>query len=188
MLRHVFFVVALLNSAACTESYYLGGDAGPRRDVGEDTSSDAMDAPPMTDVLPVDTGPIPQCGEGPREAELRFLVNQERAREGLVQLRCTERMTEVARAHAADMCERNYFNDISRDGRNVGDRLRDAGVVFGFADENIGRQERTARGMLSRWMRQDEFRRTILGPSIRRTGISHTPCRGRYLWVQVFTD
>jgi len=71
------------------------------------------------------------------EKQMLDLVNQERQSRGLNALAPDPELTEVARKHSADMFARGYFAHDTPEGISPFDRMRDAGVRFLTAGENL---------------------------------------------------
>ncbi len=71
------------------------------------------------------------------EARMLQLVNRERVAVGLQPLAADPELTEVARQHSTDMFARGYFAHDTPEGRDPFDRMRDAGVRFSTAGENL---------------------------------------------------
>jgi uncharacterized protein YkwD len=71
------------------------------------------------------------------EARMLDLVNQERTAAGLRPLAPDAELTEVARRHSSDMFARAYFAHDTPEGRNPFDRMREGGVRFLAAGENL---------------------------------------------------
>ena len=71
------------------------------------------------------------------EAQMLELVNKERAEAGLKPLVFDPELLPVARAHSADMFARGYFAHNTPEGRDPFDRIREAGVLFRTAGENL---------------------------------------------------
>jgi uncharacterized protein YkwD len=71
------------------------------------------------------------------EAKMLDMVNRERAAAGLRPLAPDPEMTEVARRHSTDMFARAYFAHDTPEGRNPFDRMREGGVGFQAAGENL---------------------------------------------------
>lgn len=122
------------------------------------------------------------------EAEMFRLVNEERKKRGIKELVWRPEAVAVARAHAEDMWKRQYFGHISPDGKDVGDRLEEAGVEYRFAGENLALAPtlQTAHNGL---MNSEGHRANILEPGFRRIGIGVVD-NGVYgkMFVQIFTD
>jgi uncharacterized protein YkwD len=86
------------------------------------------------------TLPYKVAGTRPRpdlEAKMLQLVNRERVAAGLRPLTADPELTEVARRHSTDMFARGYFAHDTPEGRDPFDRMREAGVRFGAAGENL---------------------------------------------------
>jgi uncharacterized protein YkwD len=64
-------------------------------------------------------------------------INQSRAQYGFAPLALDSTITAEATAYAWDMMNYGYFSHVGRDGSHVSDRLRRAGVSFGWSGENI---------------------------------------------------
>jgi uncharacterized protein YkwD len=104
------------------------------------------------------------------EAQMLELVNEERRAAGLKPLAPDPEMTEVARAHSADMFARGYFAHLSPDGLSPFDRMTRAGVTFRVAGENLALAP-TVRVAHTGLMNSPGHRANILRPSFGRLGI-----------------
>jgi len=71
------------------------------------------------------------------EIKMLDLVNKERQKRGLKILIVDPVIREVARAHSKDMFIRGYFSHENPDGKSPFDRMREGGVVFRAAGENL---------------------------------------------------
>lgn len=205
--RHLLvpLVAALVAGSACTgELWTESGDPpvlmsdAARGDGGGTGAPDAGHADPdaaeaerpdATVPPPPDAwvAPPPGCDD-PIEQEVIRLANEARAEAGLGPLTCDPMMVAVARAHSSDMCTRDYFDHTGLDGRSPFDRLRDGGVRFGAAGENIAWGQRDAREVHTSWMNSPGHRRNILGSSYGRIGVGLDRCGGSMYWTQVFAD
>jgi uncharacterized protein YkwD len=77
---------------------------------------------------------------GPASSLVGYALNQvnaARAAYGLKPLVLSSALSAVANAHSWDMLRNNYFSHTSLDGRTFKDRIRQAGISFGWAGENI---------------------------------------------------
>lgn len=72
-------------------------------------------------------------------------VNAARAAYGLRPLVLSSAISAVANAHAWDMLRNGYFSHTSLDGRTKQDRLRNGGISFSWAGENICYSNNAAR-------------------------------------------
>ncbi len=71
------------------------------------------------------------------EEQMLQLVNQERTSRGLKPLVMDEELRQVARGHSEDMFVRGYFSHYTPEGKDPFDRMREAGVTFRTAGENL---------------------------------------------------
>jgi len=71
------------------------------------------------------------------EKRMLDLVNRERQAQGLSPLAPDPELTEVARRHSADMFARGYFAHDTPEGVTPFDRMRESGVRFITAGENL---------------------------------------------------
>ncbi|HEY5883448.1 MAG TPA: CvpA family protein [Pyrinomonadaceae bacterium] len=104
------------------------------------------------------------------EAGMLDLVNRERRTLGLQPLAPDPELTEVARKHSADMFARGYFAHDTPEGRNPFDRMRENGVRFSTAGENLALAPslQVAHNGL---MNSPGHRRNIMDPKFGRLGI-----------------
>lgn len=122
------------------------------------------------------------------EARMIELINQERAAEGLRPVRSDPAIVPIARAHSRDMFERAYFGHESPDGLAPHERLREGGVRFRIAGENLALApsvERAHAGLLN----SPGHRANILRPEFGRVGVGAVR-GGRYgtMFTQNFAD
>src|SRR3990172_629153 len=64
-------------------------------------------------------------------------VNQERVKFGVKPLIWSEDLAKIGRNHSKDMFSHGYFSHYSPEGKDVGDRLDDAGIGYSAAGENL---------------------------------------------------
>lgn len=135
----------------------------------------------------------------PEQEHSLALHNQARASAGVCALTLDPRLTAAAQGHADDMAANNYFSHTSLDGRSPWDRLRDAGVSYGYAGENIHRSKINGRdnftvieAMFDQMMAEvppnDGHRQIILSSDYRRLGVGVAVKDGWLYWVCDFTD
>jgi uncharacterized protein YkwD len=130
------------------------------------------------------------------EFELRVidLVNQERAKHGLQTLKRSEKLTDAARYHAADMGQDNYFDHATMDRINGGLKVicdpfqRIATYYLGANGENAAAGFHSPEAVMEGWMNSDGHRSNILNPSTRAIGVGYYEGSGDYYsyWVQDF--
>jgi len=76
------------------------------------------------------------------EKDTFALINQERIRYGLSPVIWSEQIAEVARNHSEDMAVNNFFAHQNLQGKNVDDRLHEAGASFFSCGEILFMQNR----------------------------------------------
>lgn len=97
-------------------------------------------------------------------------VNGERIKRGLNTLKADPELTAVARKHSVDMFQRGYFSHVAPDGKGPFDRMRNDGVRFTNAGENIALAP-TLDIAHSGLMHSPGHRANILRPEFGRLGI-----------------
>lgn len=122
------------------------------------------------------------------EKKMFELVNIERVKVGAKPLVWDEGLAEVGRKHSADMFKQGYFSHFSPEGKDVGDRLEDAGIDYTYAGENLALAPNVNRAHTG-LMNSEGHRRNILDPAFGKIGIGAID-GGVYgkMFTQVFTE
>lgn len=107
---------------------------------------------------------------GELENRMLAMVNNERIKNGLRPLKGDPEMTKVARAHSQDMFARGYFAHESPDGKDPFDRMKESGVTFRTAGENLALAQ-SLEIAHNNLMNSPGHRANILNPSFGRVGI-----------------
>lgn len=137
------------------------GDSEPQRSDGESESSQAV--------------------------EILNLVNQERAKAGVPALTLSKKLTSIANTKAKDMADKNYFSHNSPTYGPPFDMLKQFGVSYSYAGENIAAGQKTAKEVMNSWMNSSGHRQNILNKNYTQLGVGYTS-GGQYgsEWVQLF--
>ena len=139
-----------------------------------------------------DSGPneIPDSTNNHFELKVLELVNIERNKNGLSNLTLSENLSNVARMHSRDMYDRSFFNHTNPDGLSPFDRMKNYGISYKAAAENIAVGQSTPEQVVSSWMNSDGHRKNILNPSYNKIGIGYYNSGAGYVhyWTQCFTD
>jgi uncharacterized protein YkwD len=111
-------------------------------------------------------GASPLAPEEPASAatmtqELAGLVNQHRQSVGCGPLQLHSGTGSVSQHHSEDMVSRNFFGHTNPDGKTPFDRLRDAGITYRAAGENIAAGHLTAAVVFRAWLNSDGHRANI---------------------------
>lgn len=121
------------------------------------------------------------------EQEVFRLVNEVRAQYGLSALSWANDLANVARAHSRDMINRNFFSHTNPDGYSPFDRLRNNGISYRTAAENIAYGQRTAQAVMDAWMNSSGHRANILNANVKEIGVgAATSSSGTIYWTQLF--
>jgi uncharacterized protein YkwD len=135
----------------------------------------------------------PLIGSTPDEAEVEAasfeLINKERAKQGLSPLQFDTKVATIARAHSADMRDRNFYGHVNPDGRNFSDRLKTAGVTFRTAGENLALLSNNMDPAMSantEFLKHSSHRANMLDRRFTRVGIGVARSGNKYWITQDF--
>ncbi len=120
------------------------------------------------------------------------LVNQERAKAGLLPLKWNDTLAAAASVYAQDMAVRGFFAHNSPEGTTPVQRARQAGYEpYGWGElyvgENLARGFSNPEGAMQGWMASEGHRNNVLRPEYRELGVGvFTAPSGIKLFVQEF--
>ena len=129
---------------------------------------------------------IPQVSQAVRayEQEVVRLVNAQRAQNGLKPLAENWELSRVARYKSADMAGKRYFSHESPTYGSPYQMMRNFGISFRSAGENIAYGQRTPAAVVAAWMNSSGHRANILNSSYTQIGVGYHEA-GNY-WTQMF--
>jgi uncharacterized protein YkwD len=81
------------------------------------------------------------------------------------------RLAAAARAHAADMAERSYFDHTTPDGVDFATRITRAGYTWSTAGENIAAGQPDPASVMKSWMNSPGHRANILNCDFTNLGV-----------------
>lgn len=123
---------------------------------------------------------------GSEAQEVLRLVNDQRAKNGLAALTLSDKLCELAKLKAEDMAANNYFDHTSPTYGTPFDMLKQFGVSYRSAGENIAAGQSTPEKVMQDWMSSAGHRANILSASYTELGVGvAVGPRGTY-WVQLF--
>lgn len=138
-------------------------------------------------AVPTPTYNPPISDEYMIEQEVLRLVNEVRSQNGLTALSWADDIAEVARAHSKDMISRNFFSHKNPDGLSPFDRLKNAGITYRAAAENIAYGQKNAEAVMNSWMNSSGHRANILNSRVKEIGIGAAKnAKGTIYWTQMF--
>ena len=129
---------------------------------------------------------IPQLDTSVRsfEQEVIRLVNEQRVKNGLNPLTENWELSRVARYKSQDMVDNRYFSHTSPTYGSPFQMIRDFGISFRRAGENIAYGQRTPQAVVNAWMNSSGHRANILNASYTQIGVGYV-ADGNY-WTQMF--
>lgn len=122
-----------------------------------------------------------------KAAEVLKLVNEERSKAGLAGLKSDDKLNKLAQLKAQDMAEKGYFSHTSPTYGSAFDMMKEYGVSYKTAGENIAKGQRTSESVMRSWMNSQGHRANILNSGYSRLGVGYAvDAKGNTYWVQMF--
>lgn len=122
-----------------------------------------------------------------QEQQMIDQINQERANVGLAPLTVDLRLVGVAEAKAQDMNTNGYFSHTSPTYGSPFDMMRNAGIQFYSAGENIARNISVDAAMAA-FMSSDGHKANILNPGYNHVGVGIVYSSAGSFYVQEFAQ
>jgi uncharacterized YkwD family protein/spore coat assembly protein SafA len=121
------------------------------------------------------------------ENEVVRLTNQQRAKYGLPPLQADWQLARVARYKSADMRDKNYFSHQSPTYGSPFTMMKNFGISYRTAGENIAAGQRTPQEVVNAWMNSPGHRANILSKDFTHIGVGYAKggSYGHY-WTQMF--
>ncbi|MCY1712720.1 CAP domain-containing protein [Caproiciproducens galactitolivorans] len=115
------------------------------------------------------------------------LVNQERAKAGLKALTVNSQLTKTATLKSEDMAKLNYFDHTSPTYGSPFDMMKQFGISYRAAGENIAMGQTSSQQVMQGWMNSPGHRANILNASFTQIGVGIAKnANGQYIWTQQF--
>lgn len=125
------------------------------------------------------TGDISQLAQ-----QVIDLTNAQRKQNGLPALQTDAKLSSVAQTKSDDMQKNGYFSHTSPTYGSPFDMMRDFGVTYRTAGENIAQGQRSAQEVVNAWMNSEGHRKNILSKDFTHIGVGYD-ATGKH-WVQMF--
>jgi uncharacterized protein YkwD len=167
-----------------------GGTPAPKNPAPVPTPAPAPKPTPKPTPAPKPApSPSPSpSGVAADEQKALALLNADRAAQGLPPVRLNAKLAALAGDYAQDMINRNFFAHNNPEGQTPFDRMRERGISFGYAGENLAINTSVA-GAEQAFMNSPGHRANILNPRYTQVGIGVRYSRsGSVYVVQEFTD
>ena len=121
------------------------------------------------------------------QQEVVNLVNKERAKYGLSPLKSNASLANVATIKSQDMINKNYFSHTSPTYGSPFDMMKQFGISYRTAGENIAMGQKTPSEVVNAWMNSEGHRANILNANFTEIGIGIAQnSKGQLYWTQMF--
>lgn len=121
------------------------------------------------------------------EKQVANLVNQERQKAGLKPLQLDTKLSDVARTKSKDMMNKGYFDHQSPTYGSPFDMMKQFGITYNSAGENIAKGQQTPQEVMNAWMNSEGHRANILNGSFTHIGVGFVKdSQGTTYWTQMF--
>ena len=115
------------------------------------------------------------------------LVNQQRAANGLKALSMDSALTKTATLKSQDMAKLGYFDHTSPTYGSPFDMMKQFGITYRAAGENIAMGQTSPQQVMQDWMNSPGHRANILNSSFTKLGVGIAQnSSGQYYWTQQF--
>ena len=115
------------------------------------------------------------------------LVNAERTKRGISALTLDSNLSSVATKKSQDMVNKNYFDHTSPTYGSPFDMMKQFGISYRTAGENIAKGQKTQQEVVTAWMNSEGHRKNILNPNFTNLGVGIAKdSKGTTYWTQMF--
>lgn len=118
-------------------------------------------------------------------SEVVRLVNEARAAQGLPALKADAGVSAAAQVRASEL--RTLFSHTRPNGTSCFTALKEGGVSYRSAGENIAYGQQTPAAVMQAWMNSAGHRANILSKNYTTIGVGYTVVNGVPYWTQFFT-
>ena len=145
---------------------------------------DIEDSKPEVTVTPT---PMPEDTLETTFAEqVVKLVNQERIKAGLNEVTLDKTIENAALIRAKEITQ--SFSHTRPNGSNFSTVLKEQGITYKGAGENIAWGQKSPEEVMKAWMNSQGHRANILNPNFTKIGVGHYQnTKGTDYWAQLFT-
>lgn len=130
---------------------------------------------------------VVKSGDTSTEQEILKLVNAERSKAGVKPLTLNWELSRVAKFKSEDMRDNNYFSHTSPTYGSPFDMIKNFGISYSAAGENIAAGQKTADEVMKAWMNSSGHKANILNANYTQLGVGKATggSYGTY-WTQMF--
>jgi len=134
----------------------------------------------------------PQANLSGYEARVLDLLNTVRVDNGLSALAPDQGLTDISRARSSDLLSRDYFSHYTPEGTNVFDLMKESGIQFSAAGENLAHARPpdigTPEAFLDAWMNSPEHKANIMQSKFGTIGVGMVENGDRRVVTTVFKN
>ena len=187
-IRSSLHVAVAGNSAECKSE----NDA--RKQAEAEAAKNNPEVKGTSDNAAVDTSPQPQpqVSLNDYEAAVLYLINTVRAENGLGALTANQALNNIARSRSTDLLNRNYFSHYTPEGKTIFNFLKENGVGYRNAGENLAHSMPASIGspdaFMNAWMNSPSHKANILRGAYTQIGISVVDNGDRKVLTTVFIN
>lgn len=129
--------------------------------------------------------PVPEVNTSINTFEKRVveLTNVERAKQGLPALKIDNELSKVAKLKSQDIQSKGYFDHNSPTYGSPFDMMRQFGISYRSAGENIAKGQGSPEAVVNAWMNSEGHRKNILG-NFTHIGVGYLD--NGNVWTQMF--
>jgi uncharacterized YkwD family protein len=121
------------------------------------------------------------------EEQVLMLTNRERQKAGLSPCAGNDsNLNRSARAKSEDMATNNYFSHQSPTFGDPFAMMRNFGVIYQTAGENIAKGQPTPQEVVNAWMKSPGHRENIMNGTYTHLGVGYVRKNGQAYWTQQF--
>ncbi|KGP91034.1 sporulation protein [Pontibacillus chungwhensis BH030062] len=118
------------------------------------------------------------------EQKVVELTNEERAAQGLEPLEIDKELSNVAEKKSQDMAQNGYFSHDSPTYGSPFDMMKQFGIEYRTAGENIAKGQQTPQEVVDAWMNSEGHRANILNENYTHIGVGFV--ENGNVWTQQF--
>ncbi len=139
---------------------------------------------PSTDKPSTDKPSASVTNTSTYEQQVIDLINEIRVKNGLSPLTENTALSRCAKAKSQDMHDKRYFSHQSPTYGSPFDMMKQFGITYRTAGENIAMGQSTPQAVVNAWMNSEGHRANILNASFTQIGMGYV-ADGHY-WTQQF--
>ncbi|WP_066049568.1 CAP domain-containing protein [Robertmurraya korlensis] len=156
----------------------------PTQPTNETTTTQTPVQQPASSTEPTEPAQTTISSLSAYEQKVVELTNQERSKYGLAALKADTALSKVAREKSLDMSNNGYFSHASPTYGSPFDMMKQFGISYQYAGENIAMGQRSPEEVVQAWMNSEGHRKNILNGNFNYIGVGYVES-GNY-WTQMF--